>query len=390
MYTTTSAQSLEELNRQKQQVEMIRQYLQVTNVNSINPVPIKHPTPVVESCPVTSVAIIPSLASLNLAELRVDLKMAEERVERLREELEEMRRKRHDSLVRSPPPPYVPPSTKQASSESVNHSRTTPPPPFVQELTSSSQQQQQQQQQQQNPRSIAPNMISSPILFSPRNSFNHFTPISVDASKDHCQRQFLLTMSQHREQLVVHLDSLKQALNSLERLATLEPTRTELHLANMKLDKIQQKSRQLRALKSNRANQHSPFIECRIRQLEHDLVYMLSEHQKDVQAKLELNEQQSLLLLKIMQVQDELSSVDQQIQQLSQNNNNNSSSKDMQRINLSSSSDEMYTQQQQPPQYPLRFVNATNNSHEQSFPFRDRTDNNPLSRISNIYSHQSH
>ena len=56
----------------------------------------------------------------------------------------------------------------------------------------------------------------------------------ADTSKDHCQRQFLLTMHQHREQLVVHLDSLKQALNSLERLATLEPTRTELHLANMK------------------------------------------------------------------------------------------------------------------------------------------------------------
>jgi hypothetical protein len=42
---------------------------------------------------------------------------------------------------------------------------------------------------------------------------------------------------------------------------------------------------------------------------------MLSEHQKDVQAKLELNEQRSLMLLKIMQVADELASVDQQIQQ---------------------------------------------------------------------------
>ena len=63
----------------------------------------------------------------------------------------------------------------------------------------------------------------------------------------------------------------------------------------------------------------------------------------------------------------------------------------MQRINLSSSSDEMYTQQQQPPPpYPLRFVNTTNNLHEQSVSFRDRTDNNPLSRMSNIYSHQSH
>jgi hypothetical protein len=42
---------------------------------------------------------------------------------------------------------------------------------------------------------------------------------------------------------------------------------------------------------------------------------MLNEHQKDVQAKLELNEQRSLMLLKIMQVTDELASVDQQIQQ---------------------------------------------------------------------------
>jgi hypothetical protein len=42
---------------------------------------------------------------------------------------------------------------------------------------------------------------------------------------------------------------------------------------------------------------------------------MLSEHQKDVQGKLELNEQRSLMLLKIMQVTDEVTSVDQQIQQ---------------------------------------------------------------------------
>jgi hypothetical protein len=42
---------------------------------------------------------------------------------------------------------------------------------------------------------------------------------------------------------------------------------------------------------------------------------MLSEHQKDVQSKLELNEQRSLMLLKIMQVTDEIATVDQQIQQ---------------------------------------------------------------------------
>ena len=42
---------------------------------------------------------------------------------------------------------------------------------------------------------------------------------------------------------------------------------------------------------------------------------MLSEHQKDVQAKLELNEQRSLMLLKIIQINDELTSVDKQIEQ---------------------------------------------------------------------------
>ena len=82
-----------------------------------------------------------------------------------------------------------------------------------------------------------------------------------------------------------------------------------------RLDTIQQKSRQLQALKSTRSAQHSPFIECRIRQLERDLVHMLSEHQKDVQTKLELNEQRSVMLMKIMQVNDELAALDQQIQQ---------------------------------------------------------------------------
>lgn len=68
-------------------------------------------------------------------------------------------------------------------------------------------------------------------------------------------------------------------------------------------------------MKLNRSAQQSPFIECRIRQLEHELVTMLSEHQRDVQAKLELNEQRSAILLKIMQITDELNAIDQQIQQ---------------------------------------------------------------------------
>ena len=49
--------------------------------------------------------------------------------------------------------------------------------------------------------------------------------------------------------------------------------------------------------------------------MEHELVTMLSEHQRDVQAKLELNEQRSAILLKIMQITDELNAIDQQIQQ---------------------------------------------------------------------------
>ncbi len=56
----------------------------------------------------------------------------------------------------------------------------------------------------------------------------------VDLSKDHRHRQFLLTMHEHREQLIVYLDSLKQALNSLDRLASLEPTRNEIQLTNIK------------------------------------------------------------------------------------------------------------------------------------------------------------
>jgi hypothetical protein len=41
-------------------------------------------------------------------------------------------------------------------------------------------------------------------------------------------------MHEHREQLIVYLDSLKQALNSLDRLASLEPTRNEIQLTNIK------------------------------------------------------------------------------------------------------------------------------------------------------------
>ena len=48
---------------------------------------------------------------------------------------------------------------------------------------------------------------------------------------------------------------------------------------------------------------------------------MLGEHQKYVQTKLELNEQRSLILFKIMQVTDEINTIDQQIAEFVQNQN---------------------------------------------------------------------
>ncbi|CAF1041372.1 unnamed protein product [Adineta steineri] len=348
-----SAQDLDEFNRQKKQAEMIKQYLQVTNIDTTNSLLTNHPTVTeYETSQLPNTTTMLPLSSVNFNELRKDLKMGEERVKRLREELKEIQKKRDDSFIKTlppPPPPYIPPS--------INNRSTSP---LVQEFLSSRQ------------------MINNPILLPNYNSMNHLSTVPADVSKDHRQRQFFLTMSQHREQLIVYLDSLKQALNSLDRLASLEPTRNEVHLANMKLDTIQQKSRQLRALKSNRSSQQSPFIECRIRQLEHDLVFMLSEYQKDVHGKLELNEQRSIMLLKIMQVADELSSVDQQIQQLSYNQT------DMHQINLSPSSNDMNQQQ------PLRIINATNNLDERHVSFRDLTDSNPLTKLTNLYYQHHH
>ncbi|CAF1490951.1 unnamed protein product [Adineta steineri] len=321
---TISTQNLDEFNRQKKQAEMIKQYLQVTNIDTTNSLLTNHPTVTeYETSQLPNTTTILPLSSINFNELRKDLKMGEERVKRLREELKEIQKKRDDSFIKTPPlpppPPYIPPS--------INNRSTSP---LVQDFLSSRQ------------------MINNPILLPNYNSMNHLPTVPGGA------------------------------LNSLDRLASLEPTRNEVHLANMKLDTIQQKSRQLRALKSNRSSQQSPFIECRIRQLEHDLVFMLSEYQKDVHGKLELNEQRSIMLLKIMQVADELSSVDQQIQQLSYNQT------DMHQINLSPSSNDMNQQQ------PLRIINATNNLDERHVSFRDLTDSNPLTKLTNLYYQHHH
>lgn len=154
--------------------------------------------------------------------------------------------------------------------------------------------------------------------------------------KDQLLFQFLLTMNQHRQQITTHLESLKQTLNSLDRLASMEPTRTEVQFNNIKLktflfdfpngekyyfgsnfryEIIQEKTRQIQALKSGRSSQRSPFIENRVRQLEAEVVKLIDEHQRDVQVKAELNGQRSSMLLKIMQANNDLTMVDQQIQQ---------------------------------------------------------------------------
>ncbi|CAF2512388.1 unnamed protein product [Rotaria sp. Silwood2] len=363
-----SVEDLDEFDRQKKQEEMIRQYLQVTNIDA-NSLPIKHSASESDSSAVFTTTLLP-LSSLNLNELRKDLKLAEERVERLRQELKDIQRKRDESFVTSSPPPYVVLSKNKTNTDFVNPNLSTSinrgiidktSSPLLQEYLSS--------QEQQSPRQLINGAISSSLLLPSYNSANH---LSTNPGE-----QFLLTMRQHREQLLVYIDSLKQALSSLDRLASFEPTRSEIHLANMKLDTIQQKSRQLRALKSNRSSQQSPFIECRIRQLEHDIVYMLSEHQKDVQAKLELNEQRSLMLLKIMQVTDELAAVDQQIQQLLSNITSNTG---IHRTNPSLSSNEINQQQS------LRVINSINNLDGRRVSFREQTDNNnPLTKLTNGY-----
>ncbi|CAF1204201.1 unnamed protein product [Rotaria sp. Silwood1] len=369
-----SIDNLDEFDRQKKQAEMIRQYLQVTNIDA-NPLPIIHTTSESDSSTAFTTTLLP-LSSLNFNELRKDLKLAEERVERLRQELKEMQRKRDESLLTTSPPPYVLPSINKTNADFLYHNLSTCINRGIIDKTSPSILQGFFLSQQQSPRQLTNSAISSSLLLPSFNSANHLSTNPADISKDHRQQQFLLTMRQHREQLIVYIDSLKQALSSLDRLASLEPTRSEIHLANMKLDTIQQKSRQLRALKSHRSSQQSPFIECRIRQLEHDIVYMLSEHQKDVQAKLELNEQRSLMLLKIMQVTDELAAVDQQIQQLLSHTTSNM---DIHRTNSSLSSNEINQQQS------LRVINLSNNIDGRRVSFREPIDNNSLTKLTNGY-----
>ena len=59
------------------------------------------------------------LSSFNFNELRSDLKTAEERVERLRQELKEIQNKRDEPFLKPLPPPYVSPTIYHTHSDFV-------------------------------------------------------------------------------------------------------------------------------------------------------------------------------------------------------------------------------------------------------------------------------
>ncbi|CAF1473772.1 unnamed protein product, partial [Didymodactylos carnosus] len=120
----------------------------------------------------------------------------------------------------------------------------------------------------------------------------------------------VVPLYQHREQLERHLEWLKQALNELE---TTEYGNHDIKVKAPGLYIIREKSKQLRALKATHREQQAPFIECRIRHLENELIQALSDHSKDVSFKLEMNERRSAILMKIMQITDQLTIVYQQI-----------------------------------------------------------------------------
>jgi hypothetical protein len=51
--------------------------------------------------------------------------MAEERVERLRQEIKEMQKNREESFIKPPPPPYVSPSISNPNADLLNHNLST-------------------------------------------------------------------------------------------------------------------------------------------------------------------------------------------------------------------------------------------------------------------------
>ena len=111
MSTTAAANqppmsNLDERDRQMKQEEMIRQYLQVASTET-SPLP-----------PVAPPAVVP--ASFDFQDLRKEVKLGEERVERLRQELKGLQRKRDEAIVRSPPP-YTSPAVNNPANELLHH-----------------------------------------------------------------------------------------------------------------------------------------------------------------------------------------------------------------------------------------------------------------------------
>ena len=161
--------NLDERDRQIQQAEMIRQYLLLNNVepNLLSMPTLPTEKNVVKTPPTTttiaSTRTKPSLTSIStqkndsevnasvpvnvprlsidFPELRKDLKHAEERVERLRQELKDLQKKREESFSR-PPPPYIAPTLHQSIIDTqqflLANQRTndgsTSPPSFVPEV----------------------------------------------------------------------------------------------------------------------------------------------------------------------------------------------------------------------------------------------------------------
>ena len=208
--------TLDEQDRQKKQAEMIRQYLQITNIDS-NPSAASKEPPANLSVRVASPAepsankvktIDIGPLSFDPNEFRKEIEQAEQRVERLRHEVKELQKKRQEQSLRSPPPS----SLHFAFPSSIEFE--FPLRQFQRPVMSNA----------------LPPFTNAHLSFLGR----FLPPTTGRPSLDDRHRQFLWTMQQHREQLLLYLDSLKQALVSLDRLASVEPSRNEIHLAHMK------------------------------------------------------------------------------------------------------------------------------------------------------------
>lgn len=146
--------TLDEQDRQKKQAEMIRQYLQITNIDS-NPQPVNNSSANIPPGPKETQTNLPvrsstptdvsstkmkkfelGTLSLDLNKIRREVEQAEERVERLRQEVNDLQKKREENVLRSPPTSLFisfPSSTNRCLSD-----RTTPPPPVLSDVKFSS------------------------------------------------------------------------------------------------------------------------------------------------------------------------------------------------------------------------------------------------------------